>query len=377
MGKLRWYFASCALGLEALLAGEVEAAGGQRIRQDRGGITFQGEREVGYRLVLWSRVASRVLEELGRMRIRGPDDLYTLASRIHWRRWIHTDQTFAVFASVSGRRVRHSMYAALKVKDALVDQLRREQGERPSVDREDPDLPLKLAVLDDVATLSRDLAGGSLHRRGWRPVSVEAPLNEALAAGLLQLAAWDRATPLCDPMCGSGTLLIEAAHLAGDRAPGLHRDVALLRWIDADRALWSELLQEAEARWAVGRGMIPPLMGNDRDPVAIAIARDSAERAGVADAITLHTGPIADYQPPIPPAMVVVNPPYGVRLDPEDLEQGWTELGRFLKGLGQGTAWILSSDPELSRRLWLRTSQRIPIRNGGLDCRWMRYTLRP
>lgn len=377
MGKLRWYFAPCALGLEALLEDEVQAAGGQRIRRDRGGVSFQGELQVGYRLVLWSRVASRVLEELGRMRIRGPDELYTLASRIHWRRHLRTDQTFAVFASVSGPRVRNSMYAALKIKDALVDQLRQEQGERPSVDRDDPDLPLKLAVRGEVATLSRDLAGGSLHRRGWRPVTVEAPLNEALAAGLLQLTGWDRRSPLCDPMCGSATLLIEAAHLAGDRAPGLRRDVALTRWIDADLPLWRRLVAEAQERWEAGRASIPPLMGNDRDPATIAVARDSLVRAEVEHAITLSTGPIADYRPPTPPPTVVVNPPYGVRLDPADLEQSWADLGRFLKGLGGGTAWILSADPELSRQLRLRASQKIPIVNGGIDCRWMRYALRP
>lgn len=377
MGKLRWYFASCALGLETILEGEVEAAGGERIRKDRGGISFQGSVQVGYRVALWSRVASRVLEELGRMRVRGPDDLYTLAERVPWERLIHSDQTFAVFASVSGNRVRHSMYAALKVKDALVDQLRSSQGERPSVDREDPDLPLRLAVRGDVATLSRDLAGGSLHRRGWRPHAGEAPLNEALAAGLLQLTGWDRTSALCDPMCGAATLLIEAAHLAGDRAPGLGRDFALQRWIDADRSAWRSLQEEAAQRWEVGRAAIPPIVGNDRDPDVIATARASIARAGLEQHITLSNAPIADYRPTIQPAVVVVNPPYGVRLDPADLSDGWSQLGRFLKDLGRGEAWILSGDAELSRALRLKADTKIPILNGGLDCRWMRYPLRP
>ena len=212
VGKLRWYFAPCTPGLEPILEAEVREAGGSRIRQDRGVVTFQGERPVGYRLALWSRVAIRVLEELARERISGPDDLYTMAGRLPWQKFLAPGHTLAVFSSVTGRHVRHSRYAALRVKDAVVDQLREQTGARPDVDREDPDLPLKIVVRDKVATLARDLAGESLHRRGWRPIQVRSPVNEALAAGLVQLTGWDRRSALADPTCGSGTPLIEAAH---------------------------------------------------------------------------------------------------------------------------------------------------------------------
>lgn len=171
-----------------MLRVEVEAAGGSRLRVDRGGVSFQGTRPVGYHLTLWSRVATRVLEEIAREKIEGPDDLYAMARRQVWTKYLQPGHTFAVFSAVSGRRVRHSQYAALRVKDGIVDQLREETGGRPDVDREDPDLPLKIVVQDRVATLARDLAGDSLHRRGWRPIQVKSPLNEALAAGLLQLA---------------------------------------------------------------------------------------------------------------------------------------------------------------------------------------------
>jgi 23S rRNA G2445 N2-methylase RlmL len=375
MGKLSWYFAPCGPGLEGILEGEVAEAGGSRIRADRGGVTFQGEQRVGYRLALWSRVGIRVLEELARERVSGPDDLYAMAGRIPWHKRIRPGQTFAVFSAVSGPRVRHGQYAALRIKDAIVDQLRDRTGERPDVDRDDPDLPLKLVVRNDLATLSRDLAGDSLHRRGWRPIQVKSPLNEALAAGLLQLAGWDRRSALCDPMCGSGTFLVEAAHLAGDRAPGLRRPFALERWSDHDADLWASLRAEAEARWEAGRANIPPLLGNDAHAGALAIARDAAARAEVADLVELTEGDVSGYAPAPAPGLVVVNPPYGVRL--EEAGESWQRLGDFLRGLPGGEAWVLSGDPELTRNLRMRSTRRVPVTNGGIDCRWLRYPLGP
>jgi putative N6-adenine-specific DNA methylase len=307
-----------------------------------------------------------------------PDDLYTMAGRLRWRRYLNPGQTLAVFAAVNGRRITHSQFAAQRVKDAVVDQLRERTGERPDVDRDDPDLPLKIVVRDRVATLSRDLAGDSLHRRGWRPVQVKSPVNEALAAGLLQLAGWDRHSPLADPMCGSGTFLVEAAHLAGDRAPGLRRPFALERWPDHDTALWASLREEAEQRWAEGRAHIPSLQGNDRHEGAIAIARDSAARAEVEDSIRFTVGDVADFRPDPEPALVVTNPPYGVRLeDGAALQDSWFKLGAWLRDRDGGDAWVLSGDKELTRHLHLRSRQKVPVVNGGLDCRWLHYPLRP
>ncbi len=376
MSTKRTYYAPCALGLEPLLEREVRDAGGNNTRQHRGGVSFLGDTEVGYRVTLWSRVAIRVLEQLAEGRINGPDDLYALARTVSWPMYMSSGQTVAVFAAVSGRVVRHSKYAAQRVKDAVVDQLREETGARPNVDRHTPDVPLKITVREDRATLSRDLAGDSMHRRGWRPVQVRSPLNEALAAGLLQFTEWDRRSPLCDPMCGSATFLIEAAHLAADRAPGLRRSFALERFIDHDTATWTRLRDEAEARWKAGRGQIPPLCGNDQHGGAIAIARDSAQRAEVAEYITLTTGDVGSFRPMPPPAVIVTNPPYGMRLT-DDVTASWQRLGSFFKDLGQGDAWVLSGDPELTRAMHLKANSKIPMVNGGIDCRWMRYPLRP
>jgi len=371
--KQRWYFAPCSPGLEEVLETEVQAAGGARIRRDRGGVSFQGRRRVGYHLALWSRVAVRVLEELARKKVSDADDLYRLAGTLRWHTLLSQGQTFAIHAAVSGARIRHGPFAAQRVKDAIVDQLRQTWGDRPSVDRDDPDLPLKLTVRQGVATLARDLAGESLHRRGWRPIQVKSPLNEALAAGLVAHTAWDRTAPLADPMCGSGTLLIEAAHLAGDRAPGLRRPMALTRFRDHDAALWDGLLEDAEARWARGRERIPALRGNDLHPGAVEIARDAAVRAEVDHAISFRHGDIDSFAPDPVPELVVVNPPYGVRLEPG---AAWRQLGGWLRGLPGGTAWVLSGDPELTRHLGLRADRRIPVQNGGIDCRWIRYPMR-
>ncbi len=375
--KLRWYFASCALGFEDLLAAEVREAGGTRVREDRGGVSFQGPAPTGAYLCVWSRVAVRVFEELARQKISQLDDVYAIAHRIDWSRHLHPDQTFAVFADASSPVVRNASFAALRIKDAVADKLRETTGQRPDVDRDDPHLSLKLVVKGRVATLSRDLAGQSLHRRGWRPVQVKSPLNEALAAGLIQRTGWDRRTPLCDPMCGSGTFLVEAAHLAGDRAPGLERTFACERWPDHDSAALERIREEAAARWDAGRAAIPELLGNDHHAGAIAIARDSAARAGVAHAVRFDNQSLATYRPEPVPEVVVVNPPYGVRIGTEgDLEETWQQLGTWLKDVGQGEAWVLSGDPALTSHLRLKATQRVPVVNGGIDCRWLRYPLR-
>ncbi len=218
---------------------------------------------------------------------------------------------------------------------------------------------------------SRSLSATSLSAlvlREMRQVASEA-LGDPVERAVISVPAWFR-----EPQRAA---TVEAAHLAGDRAPGLGRAFALQRWIDADRSAWRGLQEEAAQRWEVGRAAIPPIVGNDRDPDVIATARASIARAGLEQHITLSNSPIADYRPTIQPAVVVVNPPYGVRLDPADLSDGWSQLGRFLKDLGQGEAWILSGDAELSRALRLKADTKIPILNGGLDCRWMRYPLRP
>jgi putative N6-adenine-specific DNA methylase len=374
----RWYFASTARGLEGVLEAELVALGAVETRVDPGGVSFRGEPPVGRAACLWSRVATRVFEELQRGRVGGADDLYTVAGRVRWDRVLGVDQTFAITARVSGPFVKDARYASLKVKDAIADQFRDAVGRRPDVDTDDPVVPLRVTVKGKVATISRDLAGTSLHKRGYRPALHRSPLNEALAAGLLLLSSWDRTSAITDPMCGSATFLIEAAFIAGDRAPGLTRSFAFERWTDTDTPAWEAEREAAQQRWAVGRRSLPLFQGNDAHPAAIGLARKAAGRAEIEHLLDLQTRDIADYAPADPAPLVVTNPPYGARLgEVEDLADTWFALGRWIKAhAAGGTAWVLSGEPTLTRNLQMRTSARIPVNNGPIACRWLRYDVR-
>ena len=232
---------------------------------------------------------------------------------------------------------------------------------------------------NDYAILTRDFAGDSLHKRGYRPVQVKSPLNEAIAAAVLLLSSWDRRSPLVDPMCGSATLLIEAAFLAADRAPGLKRRFAFEGWQDFNKPIWDRLVDDALRRAKAGIPLIPPLMGADRHESAVAIAEKSIARAGLHKVIQVTKTDIADFVPAHPPACVVVNPPYGERVgEGEDLTDSWRALGAFLKAHCRNSdAYVLCGNPELTRNLRLKASQRWPIHNGPISCKLLKYHLLP
>jgi len=375
----RNYFAACGRGLEEAVAAELRELGADELEVRRGGVAFQGERRIGYLANLWLRSAIRVQEELLRARVADPDELYDAVAGVDWNRWITPDQTFAIFASTRDTPdLRHSGFAALRAKDAVVDVIRRQKQRRPSIDTHDPDVPLKLVIQQEQLRLYRDLSGGSLHKRGYRPVQVRGPLNEASAAALLRLSGWDRKTVLADPMCGSGTFLIEAAMWATDRAPGLHRHFAFERWTDHDADLWEGLREEARKRARFELDV--PLLGADHHEGALTLARQAAYDADVDQLITFEQSDAAAWRPAVQPGFVVTNPPYGERLgvgEGEDLIGSWNALGRFLKGACRGaSAWVLCGNPELTRHLGLRATKRVPVMNGAIDCRWLHYDIR-
>jgi len=376
--RMRSYYAACTLGLEPVLCDELADLGAQDVVAGRGGASFRGTLAIGYKANLWCRTAVRVQEELAAGPVGSPEDLYGLARKIDWSESIDEVGTLAVHAAARDSVFRDSRYAAQIVKDAVVDGFRDDTGVRPDVDRQDPDLPIKAVIRGEEAILYRDLSGQSLHKRGYRPIQVKSPLNEAIAAGLLLLTEWDRKSPILDPMCGSGTFCIEAAFLAGDRAPGLGRSFAFERWRDLDRELWESIHDDAEARWEVGRKNLPPICGADRHEGAIELARLAARNAELQDHIVFECTEVVDLMPDVAPSLVVVNPPYGERIGSgDDLIDSWRDLGHFLHGRAPGaTAWILCGDPGLTRHLGLRAEQRIPIANGPIDCRWIRYKLR-
>lgn len=370
------FYAACTLGLEEVLAEELRDLGAADVQLRRGACAFTGELATGYAACLWLRSAVRVQQELARGTVRDRDDLYALAYSVDWSKSITHLQTLAIDGAVRDSFANDTRFPVLVVKDAICDQFRERTGKRPDVARDRPDLPIKLVLQGTDAILYREFGGEPLHKRGYREIQHKSPLNEATAAGLLLRTAWDRRSPLCDPMCGSATFLVEAAFLATDRAPGLGRSFAFEHWRDADLDSWRRIYDDAEARAVRGAERLPRLCGNDRHPGAIAIAQQAIAAAGLTGKIELRQGDAADWVPPVHPAVVVTNPPYGDRLqsDPVPLEETWRALGGFLhRQCGGALAYVLCGNPELSRLLGLRASGKHPVRNGPIECRWLRY----
>ena len=378
------FFATCARALEPLLADELHACGATWVEPTRAGVEFEGALEAAYRACLWSRVASRVLLPLRAFDAPTPDALYAGVQRIDWSAHLDARRTLAVDCSTSQSAITHSHYAALKTKDAIVDQLRARRGARPNVDVERPDVRVNVYLHHDQATVSIDLSGTSQHRRGYRAKSAPAPLKENLAAAVLLLADWPRRAaerqPLVDPMCGSGTLLIEAAQIAGDVAPGLHRaHFGCTGWAGHDAALWAPLQREADNRARAGARHRPQILGYDGDPRAVRAAADNAARAGLADRIRVERRRLADCAPPegAPPGLLVTNPPYGVRLgDEAQLGALYAELGDVLRRRFLGwTGCVLTGSSALAKRIGLRPARRIPLWNGALECRLLEFPI--
>jgi putative N6-adenine-specific DNA methylase len=374
-------------GLEEPAARELEALGAVAVRPLRRAVAFRTDTAGLYRLHLQARLPFRLLRELARFPCSGREQLERGVQRAaDWDRWLPPERSLRVEVSGTAPGLGHSHYTALAVKNALVDQQRQRWGRRSPVDLEDPDLALHLHLGAGEAVLSLEGGGGSLHRRGWRAAMGHAPLKENLAAGLIALSGWDGRTPLVDPLCGSGTLLIEAACAALGRAPGLVngevRRFGLERWADFEPNLWR---REAEAAAALARSELAdgtplaPIIGIDLDAAVLEQARGNAEAAGVGRWIDLRPGDFRSFTPPAAPTgTLVCNPPYGARLgEPAALEELYEDLGRILKErCGGWRLWLLSGNPGLTGALRMKASRRIPVSNGGIDCRWLLYEIR-
>jgi len=373
--------ATCGRGLEGALARELSALGASAVEERVAAVGFRGSLEAGYRACLWSRVASRVLLPLAEGPVVKADDLYELTKGVRWEDHLPLGKTFAVDAAGRHPAFRDTRFAALRVKDAVVDRLRDRRGERPNVDATAPDLALRVRLEQTRAFVSLDLAGEGLHVRGYRTEAGEAPLRETVAAGLLVLAGWPevfaRGCPLVDPFCGSGTILIEAAWMAGDRAPGLDRvRWGFQGWAGHEAHRWEALLAEAReraARGAVAEGL---LFGSDVDVAVLNTACANAKRAGVLARIAFEQVALADrVAPPSPDGeprgLVVTNPPYGERLGADaDLAPLYATLGDVLKRRFPGwRAHVLVGDRDLEKRVGLRPRSRTLVFNGSIECR--------
>lgn len=375
-------FASTARGLEELLKSELEQLGAHACKVVQGGVHFQGDDRLLYQSLLWSRLASRILLPLNEFRVHSDLDLYLGVQSIDWPALFTVDKTFAVHFSGVNEEIRNSQYGALKVKDAIVDSFTRKLEQRPTVAKQQPDIRVNVFLQRDMASVALDLSGEGLHQRGYRDLTGQAPLKESLAASIVQRSGWQPGTPMLDPMCGSGTLLIEAAMIASDRAPGLQRQYwGFTAWSGHNAELWREVVTEAQVRARRGlQETSSRFFGSDIDRRVIEMARGNARRAGVAELITFNVNDVSKLTNPLPQGpvgTVVSNPPYGERLESEPaLIALHNMLGRIMKSaFGGWQLSLFSASPELLSCLQLRAERQFKAKNGPLDCVQKNYQL--
>ncbi len=369
------FFATSAKGTEPALRDELRELRLRHVRADRGGVHFEGEMADAARACLWSRVATcaSCSLEVGAFEARDEAALYEGTRAVDWSAWMTPQTTLAVRASCRSSRLTHTQFIAQKTKDAVVDRLRDRFGTRPDVDRDDPDVLLSVHLARDHATLYLDVGGSSLHERGWRARAGAAPLRETLAAAVLRLSGWDRDRTLLDPMCGAGTIAIEAAAWARRMAPGLGRArFGLERWASHDetaRTRMRELRAEARAE-ALGAGEAPLVMASDADERAVDLARDNARAAGVA--IQVEQRDVREVPVLDPPGFVVTNPPYGERI--AGGEELYTELARAMRSMRGSAIALLAGTPDIGRAMGRKPDRWWALYNGPIECRLLLYT---
>jgi 23S rRNA G2445 N2-methylase RlmL len=365
-------FATAAKGTEPALRDELRELRLRGVRADRGGVHFEGDRADAARACLWSRVAGRILLEVTRFEARGAEALYDGVRAVDWREWMSARTTLAVRATCRSSQLTHSQFIAQKTKDAVVDGLREHLGARPSVDRDDPDVGVAVHLARDVATVYLDVGGASLHERGWRARTGTAPLRENLAAAVVRLSGWDRERPLLDPMCGAGTLAIEAAAWALRIAPGLGRErFGFERWASHDddaRTMLRQLREEArDARLRDG----PTVRATDVDEQALARTRENARDAGVD--LVVERADARSIEPLVPAGTIVTNPPYGERLEAD--RYLYAGVARSLRGLRGHTVALLAGTPAIERAMGRPPDRWWSLFNGAIECRLLVYAL--
>jgi putative N6-adenine-specific DNA methylase len=369
------FFATCPRGLERALADELAALGAREVAAVDGGTAFAGELSLCYSANLESRLASRILWQIGQARYHDEHGIFEAARTLPWPRLFDVRRSIRVNVSAIKSPVKSLDFVTLRVKDAVCDAFRAKHGSRPDVDTTQPDVRIHAFLTRDTATFYLDTSGEALFKRGWRAAGGEAPLRENLAAGILKLASWAAPTPLYDPMCGSGTFLIEAAMMALDAVPGANRSFGFEKLENFEEQTWRALRDKAIARRKPGQPLA--IQGADKLGSVLSFARENLAAAGIENAIQLKQMDILDGSPPVNPGIVVMNPPYGERLaDASDLATFYPRLGDALKQRYAGwTAYILSADMQLPKLIGLKASKRTPLFNGALECRLFEYKL--
>ena len=360
-------------GLEDILAEELRKIGAKEVTPLKRAVECKGDNKILYLANLKCRTALKVLKPVFEFEATDPEQVYHKLRHMEWSTYLTADKTFSIQAVVYSENFSHSKFVSYKVKDAIVDYFNKESGKRPSVSQANPDILFNLHIAGDQCTLSVDSSGESLHKRGWRVEQTEAPINEVLAAGLLLLAGWNGQCDLYDPMCGSGTLLVEAAMIATNTPPGLYRqEFAFEKWNDFDADLWDELYNDDSSE----KQFEHKIYGSDVSRIATDKALKNAKNAGMNKYIDIETLHFQNLEPKSEKGMIVTNPPYGERLKVDDLKNLYGMIGERMKHHFAGfNAWILGYLDESFFAIGLRPSQKIHLKNGPLDCQFRHYEL--
>ncbi|MBA3995763.1 MAG: RNA methyltransferase [Candidatus Accumulibacter sp.] len=369
------FFASCPRGLEALLAEDLRTVGVEHLKQTPGGVHFAAEWPACYAINLHSRIATRVLWRVAHGRYAKEDDVYRLALDTPWPQWFTAAQTIRVDVTAVKSPLKSLEFITLRIKDAVCDRFRREVEKRPSVDTRTPDVRIQGFLTAEECTLYVDTSGAPLYQRGLRQKTVEAPLKENLAAGILRLSGWQPGAPLLDPMCGSGTFLVEAAQMALGIAPGAGRDFGFQRLRNFDLPLWKRLLDEAMD--AEKPAAFAQIYGSDQSPVAVRAALANLDRAGLLPAVRLSSGDVLEIDAPAEGGVMVANPPYGERLSElDELATFYPELGSALKRKFAGwNCYLFTADSRLPKLMRLTPSKKTPLFNGAIECRLYEFKM--
>lgn len=369
------FFSPCPRGLEALLADELAALGARDVAPTHGGVGFSGDWQMCYRANLESRLATRVMWRLSEGRYQSEEDIYRLAYGVTWAKWFTVDDTIRIYVTAKQSPLKSLEFVTLKIKDAVCDHFRTVTGKRPSVDTANPAVRIHAFLTRDRVTLYLDTSGEPLYKRGYKPAAVEAPLKENLAAGILRISGWQPGEALIDPMCGSGTFLIEAAQIALDIAPGLGRSFAFERFRHLDRAAWTSIRKAAEVRRKPARPL--RIYGSDVVGDQVRRTRVNLQSAGLGDCVTLDRADFLAREAPAAEGVLVTNPPYGVRIgEAEQLAALYPQFGDALKKRWSGwRCYFLSADAALPKLIGLKASKRTPLFNGALECRVFEYKM--